>query len=119
MNEAQVLSALAALAQETRLRIFRLLIQTGHEGLVVQQIAATVLAAPATLSFHLKTLTQAGLIVSRSEGRFIRYSANYKAMTAFLRHLTENCCGQQGCQHLVDRIDPAQQCPVRKEINDE
>lgn len=110
MDEARIILALAALAQETRLRIFRLLVQVGHEGLVVTAIAEQVAAAPATLSFHLKTLTQSGLVTAKNEGRFIRYSANYEAMTTLLRHLTENCCGGLDCRGIVDGVDPAQRC---------
>jgi len=110
MEEKQSIAALAALAQETRLRVFRLLVQAGHDGLVVGEIAAATGTAPATLSFHLKNLAQAGLIVARNEGRFIRYSADYSAMTALLRYLTENCCGGLGCETFVDAVDPACQC---------
>jgi len=111
MDETQVITALAALAQETRLRIFRLLIWAGHDGLVVNEIAESVVSAPATLSFHLKTLAQAGLVVARNQGRFIRYSADYEAMTTLLRYLTEHCCGGLDCQHIVDGVDPARLCP--------
>ena len=110
MDETQIISALAAMAQETRLRIFRLLIRAGHDGLVVHAIAEQIAAAPATLSFHLKTLTQSGLVVARNEGRFIRYSAHYEAMTALLRYLTDHCCGGLDCQYIVDGIDPARLC---------
>lgn len=110
MNEQTTVAALAALAQETRLRIFRLLVQAGHDGLVVGAIATATGTAPATLSFHLKSLAQAGLVVARNEGRFIRYSADYEAMTSLLRYLTENCCGGMGCETLVDAVDPACQC---------
>lgn len=115
MEETQVISALAALAQETRLRVFRLLVQAGHEGLVVSEIAEKVVSAPATLSFHLKALAQAGLIVAKNEGRFIRYGANYDAMTMLLRHLTENCCGGLDCGGIVDTVDPACACLNHKE----
>lgn len=110
MDENTSIAALAALAQPTRLRIFRLLVQAGAQGLVVGEIAAATAAAPATLSFHLKNLAQAGLIVARNEGRFIRYSTDYQAMTALLRYLTENCCGGMGCSTIVDAVDPACGC---------
>ncbi len=114
MNEPQIISALAALAQKTRLRIFRLLIRAGHDGLCVHAIAEKVAAAPATLSFHLKTLTQSGLVTAQSEGRYIRYSAHYEAMTALLRYLTEHCCGGLDCQHIIDGVDPARRCSPPK-----
>jgi len=111
MDEPRIISALAALAQETRLRIFRLLIRAGHDGLCVHAIAEQVAVAPATLSFHLKTLTQSGIVTAQSEGRYIRYSAHYETMTALLRYLTEHCCGGLDCQHIVDGVDPARRCP--------
>jgi len=114
MKSTEAVESLAALAQETRLRIFRLLIRAGHDGLVVHAIAEQIAAAPATLSFHLKTLTQSGLVVARNEGRFIRYSAHYEAMTALLRYLTDHCCGGLDCQHIVDGIDPNHRCPPPK-----
>lgn len=107
MDEKTSIAALAALAQETRLRIFRLLVQAGGDGLVVGEIAAAVATSPATLSFHLKALTQAGLIAAQNEGRFIRYRADYAQMTALLRYLTENCCGGLDCGAMVDVCDPA------------
>ena len=93
MKSAQVVKALAALAQPTRLAIFRLLVEAGQAGMAAGQIAEKLTAAPATLSFHFRTLSHAGLIESRQEGRFIFYSANFKAMNSMLDYLTENCCG--------------------------
>ncbi len=102
MKPKNVISALAALAQESRLAIFRLLVQAGPQGLSVGRIGEQLArldttAAPATLSFHLKELSHAGLIESRQEGRFIFYSANYLAMNALMAFLTENCCAGQSC----------------------
>jgi ArsR family transcriptional regulator len=90
MKEAVV--TLAALAQDTRLSIFRLLVQVGPEGIPVGQVGEELQVAPATLSFHLKELYHAGLISSRQEGRFIYYSANFESMTALMTFLTQNCC---------------------------
>lgn len=89
--------ALASLAHETRLGIFRLLVQAGEAGLSVGQINQTVQIPPATLSFHLKELAHAGLIASRQESRFIYYRADYDAMNALLAYLTENCCQGEAC----------------------
>ena len=97
METKDALTALAALAQESRLTIFRLLVQRGPEGLTVGKIAEAVGLPPATLSFHLKELNHSGLLSSRQEGRFITYSANFQTMTALLGFLTENCCGGVAC----------------------
>lgn len=87
-----MLKALAALSQENRLAIFRLLVQAGKDGRIVGDIAEELRVANATLSFHLKELTNAGLIKARQEGRYIYYSANYAQMNGLLGFLTENCC---------------------------
>jgi ArsR family transcriptional regulator, arsenate/arsenite/antimonite-responsive transcriptional repressor len=85
-------AALAALAQETRLAVFRALVQAGSEGLPAGRIAAAVGAPASTLSFHLKELAAAGLVRSRQDGRFIFYTANYAAMSELVAFLTEKCC---------------------------
>lgn len=92
METVQVLKGLAALSQETRLAIFRLLVQAGSKGRFVGDIAEKLGLANATLSFHLKELANAGLIEPRQNGRFIHYSANYARMNELLGYLTENCC---------------------------
>lgn len=92
MKSTDAVTALAALAQASRLAIFRLLVEAGPEGLIVSQIAERLEIAPATLSFHLKTLTQAGLLSSRQESRFIYYAANYPTMDELIAFLTDNCC---------------------------
>lgn len=97
MESKQVISALAALAQETRLAVYRLLVEAGPTGMSVSEIGASVKAAPATMSFHLKELVNAGLIAPRQDGRYIFYSANYPQMNALLGFLTENCCARDGC----------------------
>ncbi len=93
MKPAQVVKALAALAQPTRLAIYRLLVARGPEGMAAGQVAEKLKVSPATLSFHLKTLSHAGLLDSRQDGRFIYYAANFAVMNGMVAYLTENCCG--------------------------
>ncbi len=93
MDSKQAVEALAALAQPTRLAVYRLLVEAGKEGMVAGQIAEKLELAPATLSFHFKTLSHAGLIESRQDGRFIYYTANFVVMNDMVAYLTENCCG--------------------------
>jgi ArsR family transcriptional regulator, arsenate/arsenite/antimonite-responsive transcriptional repressor len=93
MKPAQVVKALSALAQPTRLAMYRLLVARGPEGMAAGVVAEKLKISPATLSFHFKTLGHAGLIKSRQEGRFIYYAANFTAMNDMLAYLTENCCG--------------------------
>jgi ArsR family transcriptional regulator len=92
MEHTDAVRALAALAQESRLAIFRNLVEAGPDGLTVGAIGEALSVAPATLSFHLKELSYAGLIRARQESRFIYYSANFEAMAALMTYLTENCC---------------------------
>jgi DNA-binding transcriptional ArsR family regulator len=84
--------ALGALAQETRLRAFRLLVCAGADGLPAGQIAESLDIPPATLSFHLKELSRAGLVDSRREGRSIRYILCVEGMQEFLKFLSNDCC---------------------------
>ncbi len=96
MQSTDAVTALAALAQDTRLGVFRLLVQQGPSGLAAGEIAGQLGIAPATLSFHLKELAHAGLVSSRQDGRFVFYAANFGAMNALLDYLTENCCVADG-----------------------
>ena len=93
MKPARVVKALAALAQPTRLAIYRLLVAHGPEGMAAGQVAEKLKVSPATLSFHFKTLSHAGLLDSRQEGRFVYYAANFAVMNGMVAYLTENCCG--------------------------
>ena len=93
MENKIAVTLFASLAQETRLALFRLLVQTGPTGLAAGDIAEAMRLPASTLSFHLKELAQAGLIQSRQSGRFIYYSADFDRMNALLAFLTENCCG--------------------------
>jgi len=97
MKTPQAVKALAALAQDTRLAIYRMLVQQGPEGLSAGTIAERLDLPGATLSFHLKELAHAGMVDSRQDGRFVIYSANYEQMNGLLAYLTENCCQGQGC----------------------
>lgn len=97
METKQVLAALAALAQESRLAVFRLLIQVGPEGMAATKIAEHLDIAPSSLSFHLKELAHAGLLAAEQDGRFIIYSADVKTMNELVGFLTENCCGGVPC----------------------
>jgi ArsR family transcriptional regulator len=97
MDTKVVLAALAALAQECRLAVFRLLIQAGPSGLAASKIAEHLDIAPSSLSFHLKELTHAGLLVPKQDGRFVIYSANVEVMNGLIGFLTENCCGGMPC----------------------
>ncbi|MGB9107725.1 MAG: helix-turn-helix transcriptional regulator [Telluria sp.] len=97
MDNKQAVAALAALAQESRLAAFRLLVQAGPAGLAASKIAEALAVPPSSLSFHLKELTHAKLIVPRQEGRFVIYAAQFDAMNALVGFLTENCCGGVPC----------------------
>lgn len=98
MNIKSAVLQLSSIAQEARLEIFRLLVQSGSEGLPVGSIGESLSIPGSTLSFHLKELSHAGLINSRQVSRFIYYSANYEAMNGLLAYLTENCCaGAKDC----------------------
>lgn len=97
METKAVISALSALAQESRLAIFRLLVQVGPQGLPAGRIGEALDLPPATLSFHLKELSHAGLLDSRQEGRSIIYNTNFQTMNHVLGFLTENCCGGVPC----------------------
>ena len=98
METTQALQSLSALAQESRLAIFRLLVQAGPAGMPAGAIGEELHLPPATLSFHLAGLTRAGLARSRQEGRFVIYSADYAAMNALVGFLTENCCQGASCE---------------------
>jgi DNA-binding transcriptional ArsR family regulator len=93
MENSDAVAALAALAQDNRLDIFRLLVQAGPQGLPAGRVADALALAPNTLTFHFDRLRQAGLVSVRREGRSMIYAARFEAMNALLGFLTENCCG--------------------------
>ncbi len=99
MNTELTIRQLAALAQETRLQIFRALVVAGFEGLNPGKLIEQLNISKATLSFHLKELKSAELVTARQDGRFLFYSANFSAMNQLVTTLTENCCSQtnQSC----------------------
>lgn len=97
METKDVVVALAALAQDTRLAAYRMLVQAGPAGLPAGEIAARLALPPATASFHLSQLSHAGLLQSRAQGRYVIYSVDFDRMTSLLGFLTENCCGGQPC----------------------
>jgi ArsR family transcriptional regulator, arsenate/arsenite/antimonite-responsive transcriptional repressor len=103
METTHAVEALAALAQSSRLEIYRLLVQAGPEGMPAGRIGEELGLPPATLSFHLSQLTRAGLARSRQEGRFVIYSADYAAMNSLVGFLTENCCGGRACRPAASR----------------
>ena len=92
MEIKSAVAALAALAQETRLSVFRLLVEAGPEGMAAGDIGQRLAVPAATLSFHLKELNHAGLATSRQQGRFVYYAVNFENMTALMTFLSQNCC---------------------------
>jgi ArsR family transcriptional regulator len=108
MKKADVVAALAALAQDSRLDAFRLLVQAGPEGVSAGAVATALDLAPNTLTFHLDRLRTAGLVTVRRDGRSMIYAAQFATMNSLLGYLTENCCGGVSCA-------PAVECkPARK-----
>jgi DNA-binding transcriptional ArsR family regulator len=93
MNAQEIIAALGALAHETRLAVFRLLVERGPEGLPAGIIAQTLALPSSSLTFHLQQLTHAGLITQRRVSRQLIYATNFAAMNAVVGYLTENCCG--------------------------
>jgi ArsR family transcriptional regulator len=112
MEMKTVVTALSALAQDSRLAIFRALVQAGPAGLAAGRISEITGIAPSSLSFHLKELSHAEMVSSQQAGRFIIYSANFSTMNALLGFLTENCCGGNPCSPVCT---PA--CSTEKEAS--
>lgn len=108
MEKTDAVAALAALAQDNRLDVFRLLVQAGPEGMPAGAVADQLDLAPNTLTFHFDRLRMAGLVTVRREGRSMIYAAQFDTMNALVTFLTENCCAGAPCA-------PAAQCkPVRR-----
>ncbi|MBF6569955.1 MAG: helix-turn-helix transcriptional regulator [Candidatus Binataceae bacterium] len=113
MEKSFAVAALSALAQETRLEVFRLLVEQGPDGLPAGVIGERLKLPAPTLSFHLNQLRHAGLIGSRRESRSIIYAANFNAMTALVGYLTENCCRGQP-ERCLPMVNPAACVPVKR-----
>jgi ArsR family transcriptional regulator, arsenate/arsenite/antimonite-responsive transcriptional repressor len=108
MKKADVVAALAALAQDNRLDVFRLLVEAGPEGMPAGAVATALDLAPNTLTFHFDRLRTAGLVTVHREGRSMIYAAQFEVMNALIGYLTDNCCGGIPCT-------PAAECkPARK-----
>jgi ArsR family transcriptional regulator, arsenate/arsenite/antimonite-responsive transcriptional repressor len=107
MEKSDVIAAPAVLAQDSRLDVFRLLVQAGPEGMAAGRIADRLGLPSATLSFHLNQLRQAGLVRFRRNGRSLIYAAEYDAMRTLLGYLTENCCGGEAGDCAAEICEPA------------
>jgi ArsR family transcriptional regulator len=102
MKKTEAVAALAALAQDNRLDVFRLLVEAGPEGMPAGAVAAALDLAPNTLTFHFDRLRAAGLVTVRRDGRSMIYAARFETMNALLSYLTENCCGGAPCAPAVE-----------------
>jgi ArsR family transcriptional regulator len=107
MDAGQVIAALNALAHETRLKLFRMLVERGPDGLPAGTIAQKLETPPSSLTFHLQQMVAAGLIVQRRVSRQLFYSADFTVMNGLVGYLTENCCGGQSCAPVCS---PQQAC---------
>ena len=112
MKKPDAVAALAALAQDSRLDVFRLLVQAGPAGLPAGQVAAKLKLAPNTLTFHFDRLRDAGLVTVRRDGRSMIYATRFETMNALLAFLTENCCqgSQTGSQNGEAECAPVAAC---------
>lgn len=117
MEKSDAVAALAALAQDNRLDVFRLLVQAGPEGLPAGRVAEELGLAPNTLTFHFDRLRLAGLVTVRREGRSMIYAARFEAMNGLLAYLTENCCRGAAEQCAPAACDPSQPARKRKKVS--
>lgn len=113
MKMKPAIAALSALAHESRLTIFRALVQAGEAGLPAGKISEMLQIAPSSLSFHLKELAHADLVTATQQGRFVIYVANYPTMNSLLVYLTENCCEGVLCLPSTPTCSPCNEveCP--------
>ena len=117
MERSDAVAALAALAQDNRLDVFRLLVQAGPEGLPAGRVADELDLAPNTLTFHFDRLRLAGLVTVRREGRSMIYAARYESMNALLAYLTDNCCKGAANDCAAPSCEPtAAKKPVRARV---
>jgi ArsR family transcriptional regulator, arsenate/arsenite/antimonite-responsive transcriptional repressor len=114
MEKSDVIAALAALAQENRLDVFRLLVGVGATGLPAGQIGERLGIAAPTLSFHLAQLKHAGLVQVRRDGRSLIYAADYDGMNGLMEFLTDNCCNGDPAACAVPRCEPQSATVVRR-----
>lgn len=105
MDSDIAIRSLGALAHESRLAVFRMLVTAGPQGLSAGEIAQQLSVSPSSLSFHLKDLSHAALVSARQEGRYVFYSANFDAMSELIGFLTENCCAGAPCS-AVEALKP-------------
>jgi ArsR family transcriptional regulator, arsenate/arsenite/antimonite-responsive transcriptional repressor len=112
MEKTDAVAALAALAQDNRLDIFRLLVQAGPDGMAAGQVAGRLKLAPNTLTFHFDRLRGAGLVTVRRDGRSMIYAAQFATMNGLVSYLTENCC--QGASALCTTVECKPSKPARK-----
>jgi ArsR family transcriptional regulator len=114
MDESQALASFGALAQETRLRVVRLLVRAGADGMAAGQIAEAVGVSASNISFHLKELEQAGVVAARRDARRIVYAADFAALSGLVRFLMEDCCGGRPeiCAPILADFPPC--CPSKE-----
>ena len=110
METKDAVIALSALAQASRLAVFRTLVQAGPAGLPAGKVSELTGIPPSSLSFHLKELSHAGLAAARQDGRFVIYNAQFGAMNDLVVYLTENCCGDNPCTPVCSPV-----CSTEKE----
>ena len=116
MDKLDAVAALAALAQEHRLEVYRVLVQAGPDGMAAGEVASAVGIAPNTLSFHFDRLRHAGLVSVARQGRSLIYAARYETMNNLLSYLTENCCGGRPELCAPAASKPARAARKRREI---
>jgi len=113
MDTKTALSALAALAHESRLAVFRMLVEVGPGGMAASKISEKLAIPPSSLSFHLKELTHANLVIPRQDGRFVIYAAQFETMNALMAFMSANCCGGNPCSPVRECDTAATSVPQK------